>query len=68
VLLEEEQLLNDTVDFSFKYHFVGSGKWVRNSNEIAVPDQMSAGQTGNNISLTPEALTEDAIDIVQIQD
>ena len=26
-LLEEEELLNQTIDFSFEYHYVGSGDW-----------------------------------------
>lgn len=28
-LLEEEQMLNATIDFSFAYHFVGTGEWKR---------------------------------------
>jgi anaerobic magnesium-protoporphyrin IX monomethyl ester cyclase len=38
-LLEEEWRLNKTVDFSFNYHYVGTGNWGDFQNyEIAVPN------------------------------
>ena len=65
-LLEEEKLLNSTVDFSFEYKYTGTGKWTRNSNNIEVPDEMSAGMTGNNISLNPDGTDADAINILDL--
>jgi hypothetical protein len=65
-LLEEEQLLNETVDFSFDYHYKGSGKWDRNSHKIAVPDRIGAGVLGENRALAPEKST-DIIPITAIQ-
>ena len=63
-MLQEEKHLNDTIDFSFKYTYINTGKWERNSNEIAVPDVMGTGINDNNVSLNPDS---DELTI-QIQD
>jgi len=65
-LLDEEKILNNTIDFSFKYTYINSGQWKRDSNEIDVPDSMSVGSTGINVNLNPD--TDDmAIDITEIE-
>ena len=64
-LLEEEIFLNQSIDFSFKHTYINSGKWERNSNNIAVPDTMTSGVNNDNVSLTPDP---DVIPTVQVQD
>ena len=64
-LLDEEQLLNETIDFSFKLHWVDSGDWGNYSEyEIQVPD------TTNVVIPEKEAMTKKefvAIDISSIK-
>jgi hypothetical protein len=44
-LLKEEEHYNATIDFSFKYHYVGTGDWGDYKKyEIAVPNTMRAAQ------------------------
>jgi hypothetical protein len=39
-LLVEEETLNKTIDFSFKYHYVGEGDWGNTADyAIAVPSK-----------------------------
>jgi len=58
-LLMEEDLLNKTIDFSFKYHYQGSGVWSENTHEIEVPnvsamDAIPEKQDGQfSVSLIP---------------
>jgi hypothetical protein len=41
-LLKEEEHLNKTIDFSFKYRYQGTGNWGDQSQyEISVPDKSS---------------------------
>ena len=65
-LLDEEKILNETVDFSFKYTYINTGQWERDSNEIDVPDSMSIGSTGNNVNLNPDA-DDMAIDFTEVE-
>ena len=65
-LLDEEKILNDTVDFSFKYTYINTGQWERDSNEIDVPDSMSIGSTGINVNLNPDA-DDMAIDFTEVE-
>ena len=48
ILLNEEVMLNQTIDFSFAYHYVGSGDWkdherytidVPNQTDIVIPEK-----------------------------
>lgn len=40
-LLEEEELLNSTIDFSFKHHYLGTGDWGNHKEyAIAVPNEL----------------------------
>jgi len=65
-LLDEERILNETVDFSFKYTYINTGQWERDSNEIEVPDSMSEGSTGINVNLNPDA-DDMAIDFTEVE-
>ena len=65
-LLDEERILNETVDFSFKYTYINTGQWERDSNEIDVPDSMSEGSTGINVNLNPDA-DDMAIDFTEVE-
>ena len=65
-LLEEEKFLNENIDFSFEYTYTDTGSWQRNSNDIAVPNKMSAGMTGNNIALNPDQPQDDDINITEL--
>lgn len=38
-LLEEERILNETINFSFEYKFKEKGRWNINDNNIEVPNQ-----------------------------
>lgn len=63
-MLAEERYLNETIDFTFKYHYTGSGKWHRGSDDISVPDTIGGGVLGKNVSLNPE--TAHQIEIKEI--
>lgn len=64
-LLEEEAMLNETIDFSFDYHYKGAGRWTRD-HSIAVPDSIGEGVLGENRPLAPKA-NPDIIPISAIQ-
>ena len=65
-LLEEEKMLNETIDFTFDYHYRGAGRWFRDHHTIAVPDRIGAGVLGENRALAPEKST-DLIPLTAIQ-
>jgi anaerobic magnesium-protoporphyrin IX monomethyl ester cyclase len=54
-LLEEESFLNKTIDFSFEHNYKGKGKWERGSNNVAVPDVITAGVNADNKHLAQAA-------------
>lgn len=60
-LLEEELFLNENIDFSFEHHFRGGGKWERNSNNIAVPSEISQGVLDDNAHLNAEEAAADSV-------
>jgi anaerobic magnesium-protoporphyrin IX monomethyl ester cyclase len=67
-LLAEEKLLNDTVDFTFDYHYVHQGQWDR-THSIAVPDAISPGVNNNNQHLANKEdfyRDQDLISVVNI--
>ena len=47
-LLEEEKFLNENIDFTFDYKYVGTGKWDRKEAVIEVPDEISTGVNTDN--------------------
>lgn len=60
-LLEEERILNETIDFSFKYRYKGKGDWGNHKEySVSVPDQMRA-------EAIPEKEMEFAIPITSIK-
>ena len=63
-LLNEEEYLNKTIDFSFSHHYVGSGDWSNlKSYMIDVPDQSSM----ESIPEKPEMSSVQTIDISSIK-
>lgn len=59
-LLEEEKILNETIDFSFKYRYKGKGDWGNHKKySVDVPNQMRA-------EAIPEKEVEFAIPITKI--
>ena len=72
-LLEEEQFLNENIDFTFKHTYISTGQWQRNSHEIAVPSTMSSGVNNNNLDLNtgkpapePDGIDDEVIASVDI--
>jgi hypothetical protein len=53
-LLEEEEYLNKTIDWSFNYHYKGKGQWFRNKDTVEVPDTIGAGVNDDNKHLAAE--------------
>jgi hypothetical protein len=47
-LLDEEEYLNKTIDWSFKYNYKGKGQWYRNKDTVAVPDRIGEGVNKDN--------------------
>lgn len=63
-LLDEEEYLNKTIDFSFKYHYVGSGDWSNIQSYIVdVPSESSM----ESIPEKPEMSSTQTIDISSIK-
>lgn len=42
-LMGEAKYLNNTVDFTFDFHYLGSGKWNRSEHDIPVSDTVASG-------------------------
>jgi hypothetical protein len=36
-LLDEEQFYNETIDFTFNYHYAGTGVWTRKQKQNTIP-------------------------------
>ena len=67
-LLEEEQLLNSSVDFTFDYHYKQTGHWDR-THTISVPDTIAPGVNNDNVHLANKTdfyRDQDQISIVNI--
>ena len=47
-MLEEEKFLNENIDFTFNYDYIGTGKWERNAHTIEVPDEIGQGVNNDN--------------------
>ena len=47
-LLEEEKFLNENIDFTFDYEYIGTGKWDREQHTIEVPDEIAPGVNNDN--------------------
>ena len=69
-LIQEEEFLNATVDFSFKYTYMDKGKWeIGEKKEVS--DTIGAGVNSDNQHLVNEGLIKagkDNIQIVEITD
>ena len=69
-LLQEEEYLNATVDFSFQYTYMDKGKWeIGEKKEVS--DKIGAGVNKDNQHLVSEGLVKagkDNISIVEIKD
>lgn len=48
-MFAEQKYLNETIDFTYKYHFKETGKWSRDSNKIAVPDEIKTKSYNHNL-------------------
>jgi len=64
-LLEEEKFLNENIDFTFDYHYVGAGKWDRSHN-IAVPDEIGTGVNSDNEHLNSKEQFNAAADLISV--
>lgn len=64
-LLEEEKFLNENIDFSFEYKYVGTGKWDRDQS-IAVPDEIGKGVNNDNEHLASKDAFNKASDAVSV--
>ena len=60
-LLEEEEMLNKTIDFTFKHTYINSGKWERDSHIRKVSD------TSKTDILSEEVSTPDDIDVIPVK-
>ena len=47
-LLEEEKFLNENIDFTFDYEYIGTGKWDRDSHNTEVASEISPGVNNDN--------------------
>jgi len=53
-LLDEEEYLNKTIDWTFDYEYKGRGQWFRNKDTVEVPDVIGAGVNEDNKHLASD--------------
>ena len=53
-MLDEEEYLNKTIDWTFDYEYKGRGQWFRNKDTVEVPDVIGAGVNEDNKHLASD--------------
>ena len=67
-LLEEEKFLNDNIDFTFDYQYMGTGKWERGSHDVDVAAEISPGVNDDNEHLNDLEAYRASTDAQSVED
>lgn len=65
-LLGEAKHLNSTVDFTFNYHYQNTGKWERDTHNIAVPNQVSKGS--DHLAINKNIINTVTVETVEVKE